>query len=345
MAVRIFGALSGSLARVSVEATRYEALGFDGVASQETAHDPFLPLVLAAEHTTKLRLMTAIAVAFARSPMTLAHLAHDLNALSNGRFILGLGSQVKAHIERRFSMPWSHPAPRMREMVQAIRAIFATWYDGQKLAFEGQFYRHNLTSPTFTPNDTQAGKPPIFVAAVGPQMTETAGAVADGLIIHPFTTESYLRKVTLPHLKVGLRSAERSSTACRTCLAPFIVTGRNEEELARGRQLTAARIAFYASTPTYRTVLEQHGWGELQSRLHALTRQGRWAELGSLITDEVLHQFAVVGTVTEIAPQIWRRFGDLITDFSLTTEYLDTEILSEIARALRQLSTQKAAPV
>jgi probable F420-dependent oxidoreductase len=343
LTLRIFATLSGPLARVGAQAAQCESLGFDGVITQETAHDPFLPLALAAEHTTKLQLMTAIAVAFARSPMTLAHVAHDLNSFSSGRFILGLGSQVKAHIERRFSMPWSHPAARMREMVQAILAIFAAWYDGQKLAFEGQFYRHTLTSPTFTPKDTRAGKPAIFVAAVGPQMTETAGAVADGLIIHPLTTESYLRKVTLPHLHRGLQSAGRPSTACRTCLAPFIVTGRNEEELARARRLTADRIAFYASTPAYRPVLEQQGWGELQSQLHALTRQGRWSELGSLITDEVLQQFAVVGTAAEIAPNIWERFGDVITDFSLTAEYLDTEALSDIARDLRRLSARTAS--
>jgi len=336
--VRIFGVQSSSLAHAGAQAAQYEKLGFDGIATQETAHDPFLPLALAAEHTTKLELMTAIAVAFARSPMTLAHTAHDLNSLSSGRFILGLGSQVKAHIERRFSMPWSHPAARMREMVQAIRAIFAAWYDGQKLAFEGQFYRHNLTSPMFTPKDTQAGKPAIFVAAVGPQMTETAGASADGLIIHPFTTERYLRKVTVPHLHVGLQNAGRPATACRTWLAPFIVAGSNEEERARARRLTVDRLAFYASTPAYRPVLELHGWGELQSQLHALTRQGRWSELGSLITDEVLQQFAVVGTLSEIAPELWRRFGDLITDFSLTSEYLDAEALSDIARDLRRVS-------
>lgn len=339
MALRIFGSLRAPLVRVGAEATLYEKLGFDGVATQETAHDPFLPLALAAEHTTSLQLMTAIAVAFARSPMTLAHLAHDLNSLSKGRFILGLGSQVKAHIERRFSMPWSHPADRMREMVQAIRAIFAAWYDGQKLAFEGQFYRHTLTSPTFTPKDTEVGKPAIFVAAVGPQMTETAGAVADGLIIHPLTTERYLRQVTLPHLHSGLQSAGRLSAACRTCLAPFIVTGRDDKELARARRLTADRIAFYASTPAYRPVLEQHGWGELQSQLHTLTRQGRWSDLGSLITDDVLQEFAVVGWPAEIAPKLWGRFGDLITDFSLTTEYLNTESLGDIARDLRLLSS------
>lgn len=342
MSMRSFGTLSAPLAQVGAEAAQYESLGFDGVATRETAHDPFLPLTLAAEHTTKLQLMTAIAVAFARSPMTLAQVAHDLNSLSSGRFILGLGSQVKAHIERRFSMPWSHPAARMREMVQAIQAIFAAWYDGQKLAFDGRFYKHTLTSPTFTPTDTQAGKPAIFVAAVGPQMTETAGAVADGLIIHPLTTESYLRQVTLPHLQVGLQSAGRPCAACRTCLAPFIVSGRNEAELARARRVTADRIAFYASTPTYRPVLEQQGWGELQSQLHALTRQGRWSELGSLITDDVLQQFAVVGTVSQIAPKIWARFGDVITDFSLTAEHLDTEALSNIARDLRGLSARTA---
>ncbi len=340
MTLRIFASLSESLTHVGTQAAQYENLGFDGVMTRETAHDPFLPLALAAQHTTRLQLMTAIAVAFARSPMTLAHVAHDLNSLSGGRFILGLGSQVKAHIERRFSMPWSHPAARMREMVQAIRAIFGAWYDGQRLEFEGQFYRHTLTSPTFTPKDTLAGKPSIFVAAVGSQMTETAGAVADGLIIHPLTTESYLREVTLPHLQRSLRSAGRPSTACRTCLAPFIVSGRNEEQLTRARQLTADRIAFYASTPAYRQVLEQQGWGELQSRLHALTRQGRWSELGSLITDEVLQRFAVVGAAAEIAPKIWERYGDMITDFSLTADYLDAEALSDIARDLRRLSAQ-----
>ena len=341
-AVRIFGGLNGPIARAGAEAAHYESLGFDGVATRETAHDPFLPLALAAERTTKLQLMTAIAVGFARSPMTIAHLAHDLNSLSNGRFILGLGSQVKAHIERRFSMPWSHPAARMQEMIQAIRAIFAAWYDGQKLAFEGQFYRHTLTSPEFTPKDTQAGKPAIFLAAVGPHMTETAGAVADGLIIHPFTTERYLRNVTLPHLYAGLEGAGRTSTACRTCLAPFIVSGRSEEEFAKARRLTADRIAFYGSTPAYRPVFEQQGWGELQSQLHALTRQGRWSELGSLITDEVLEQFAVVGTLSEIAPKLWQRYGDVITDFSLTTESLDNEALSAVARDLRRLAKGSA---
>ncbi len=340
MTLRIFAALSAPLTGVAAQAADYERLGFDGVVTQETAHDPFLPLTLAAEHTQKIHLMTGIAVAFARSPMTLAHLAHDLGSLSGGRFILGLGSQVKAHIERRFSMPWSQPAARMREMVQAIRAIFAAWYDGEKLAFEGQFYRLTLTSPAFTPTDTQAGKPPIFTAAVGPRMTEIAGEVADGLIIHPFTTERYLREVTLPHLRTGLRSAGRLQSACRTSLAPFIVCGRSEEELARARRIVADRIAFYASTPAYRAVLEQHGWGELQSQLHALTRQARWGELGSLITDDVLEEFVVAGQVSEIAPKIWSRFGDVITDFSIAAEYLDIGTLSAIARDLKQLSTE-----
>lgn len=335
MKLRVFGVLGAPIARAAAQALEYERLGFDGVATQETAHDPFLPLALAAQQTKSLELMTGIAVAFARSPMTLAQVAHDLNSLSGGRFILGLGSQVKAHIERRFSMPWSHPAARMREMVEAIRAIFAAWYDGEKLAFEGQFYRHTLTSPAFTPTDTEAGKPPIFTAAVGPHMTETAGAVADGLIIHPFTTERYLRGVTLPHLRAGLESAGRPATACRTCLAPFIVSGRNEGELSRARRIVADRVAFYASTPTYRPVLEQHGWGELQSQLHALTREGRWAQLGSLVTEEVLEQFAIVGEVPEIAPKIWKRFGDVISDFSLVAEGLDLATLSAIARDLK----------
>ncbi|HKU99743.1 MAG TPA: TIGR03617 family F420-dependent LLM class oxidoreductase [Vineibacter sp.] len=335
MPIRIFAHMTGDLAKAAQEAREIEALGFDGAVSHETSHDPFFPLVLAAANTTRLHLMTDVAIAFARSPMTLANVAHDLNAFSGGRFTLGLGSQIKPHITRRFSMPWSHPAARMRELVQAIRAIFATWYDGAPLHFEGQFYTHTLMTPAFTPSDITHGKPAIGIAAVGPLMTETAGAVADRLFVHPFTTETYLRRHTLPHLKAGLESANRPADACQLLYDPMIVTGTTAETFARSRKAMADRIAFYASTPAYRPVLDAHGWGELQPELQAMTKAGRWSELGNLVTDDMLSTFAVVGEVKDIAPQIWARYGDLVTDFGLSSSAIDRATLAQIAADLR----------
>ena len=193
--MKIDSGLMGSLDGVAERAQQLEADGFDGLITAEMAHDPFLPLALAAEHTERIELMTSIAVGFARNPMLLANLGHDLNAYSKGRFILGLGSQIKPHITKRFSMPWSHPAARMREMILAIRAIWDTWYEGKPLAFDGEFYQHTLMTPMFTPTDTEHGPARIFLAAVGPRMTEVAGEVADGMIVHAFTTEKYLRAV------------------------------------------------------------------------------------------------------------------------------------------------------
>ncbi|HXQ15478.1 MAG TPA: TIGR03617 family F420-dependent LLM class oxidoreductase [Caulobacteraceae bacterium] len=340
MSIQIYTGLTSGLANAAAEGQTLEALGFDGVSTDETAHDPFLPLAIVAQHTKTLRLRTGIAIAFARSPMTLANLAHDLNSFSGGRFTLGLGSQIKPHITRRFSMPWSSPAARMREMVEAIRAIFANWYDGETLNFEGKFYTHTLMTPMFTPTDTEHGKPPIAVAAVGPLMTEAVGAVADGMFAHSFTTEAYLRQHTLPRLHAGLASTGRNPQDCRVSLGPFIVTGTTEEAFKKSRRTAADRIAFYGSTPAYRPVLELHGWGELQTELHKMTREGRWREMGALIDDEVLNTFAVVGEVKDIAPGIWRRYGDIIEDFSIG-RVADVETVAEIAADLRALA---AAP-
>jgi probable F420-dependent oxidoreductase len=335
MPIRIFAHLTDDLATAGQQAQEIEALGFDGVMSHESAHDPFFPLLMAAANSRRLQLMTDVAIAFARTPMTLANLAHDLNAFSGGRFVLGLGSQIKPHITRRFSMPWSQPAARMRELVQAIRAIFATWYDGAPLRFEGQFYTHTLMTPAFTPSNTMHGKPSIGIAAVGPLMTETAGAVADRLFVHPFTTETYLREFTLPHLHKGLDSANRPAGACQLVYDPLIVTGATPETFARSRKAIADRIAFYASTPAYRPVLDAHGWGELQPELQAMTKSGRWSEMGSLVTDEMVRTFAVVGEVKDIAPQIWTRYGDLVADFGLASAEVHRETLAQIAADLR----------
>jgi probable F420-dependent oxidoreductase len=348
MTTHIYGRLTSDIADAAREAKEFEELGFDGVASAETAHDPFFPLLIAAEHTKRLRLKTGVAIAFARTPMTMANLAHDLNAFSKGRFTLGIGSQIKTHIERRFSMPWSHPARRMREFIEATKAIFATWYKGEKLEFKGEFYSHTLMTPFFTPTDTEHGPPPISLAAVGPLMTQAAGAVADMLSVHGFTTEAYLRNTTLPHVRTGEDSTKRPAGSCRLHLGPFIVTGTTEKAFKEARRVAADRIAFYASTPAYRGVLEAHGWGDLQPLLQGMTRQGRWAEMGAQITDEMIRAFAVVGEARDIAPEIWKRYGDIVADFGLSSTTVDRATLAEIGADLRALAAgaapkQKAA--
>lgn len=306
------------------EARRHEKAGYDGLWSSESAHDPFLPLVLAAEHTERMAVGTAIAVAFARSPMQLAYTAHDLQAYSGGRFILGLGSQVKPHVERRFSMPWSHPASRMREFIMALRAIWSAWNDGTKLSFRGDFYQHTLMTPFFSPPPAPGGAPKLFLAAVGEAMTTVAGEVADGLLVHAFCTERYLREVTLPALSRGLAASARSRADAEVSLLLMIATGDTEAEMARAVAGTRQQIAFYGSTPAYRGVLDLHGWGGLGDELNALSRSDRedkWEAMGGLISDEVLRAFAVVAEPAGVAAEIQRRFGGVIERVSFYAPY------------------------
>jgi len=306
------------IARVAKE---LEDVGYDGAMSAETNHDPFLPLVVAAEHTEHLELGTGIAVAFARNPMTLANTAYDLQAFSKGRFRLGLGSQIKAHIEKRFSMPWSHPAPRMREMVLAIRAIWAAWNGGEKLDFRGEFYRHTLMTPFFDPGPNPYGDPKVLLAAVGELMTEVAGEVADGMILHGFTTERYVREVTLPALERGFAKAGNQRADFEISGPLFVVTGDNDQEIDAARTGTKQQIAFYGSTPAYRGVLELHGWGDLQDDLNRLSKQGQWVEMGELITDDILEAFAVIAAPEDIPKALLARYGDLVDRLSFYAPY------------------------
>lgn len=319
--MEVDGGLGFDSGNVTLAAKQAEAIGYDGIWTAETAHDPFLPLVLAAEHTEHVKLGTGIAVAFARNPMTLAVLANDLQALSHGRFMLGLGSQIKPHIERRFSMPWSHPAPRMRELILAMRAIWASWADGSRLSFRGEYYRHTLMTPMFDPGPNIYGNPTIFLAAVGQRMTEVAGEVADGVLVHAFTTERYLREVTLPALDVGLHRAGKSRSDVEVSYPGMLVTGSNEAELAAAAKAVKAQLAFYGSTPEYRPVLALHGWGDLQTELHTLSKRGAWAEMAKLIDDDVLDTFAVVGELDEIPGKVLSRFGDVVDRFSFYAPY------------------------
>jgi probable F420-dependent oxidoreductase len=311
------GAVPSDLDRVPDAVRAAEAAGYDGVWAAETAHDPFLPLLLAAEHSRSLELGTGIAVAFARNPMNLAVLANDLHRYSAGRFMLGLGSQIKPHIEKRFSMPWSHPADRMRELVLAMRAIWDSWNNGTRLSFRGDFYTHTLMTPFFDPGPNPHGTPKVFLAAVGGRMTEVAGEVADGMLLHSFTTERYLREVTLPSLEAGWARAGRPRADFQIALTSFVVTGADEKQMAATDQAVRQQIAFYGSTPAYRSVLELHGWGDLQSELNSLSKQGRWEDMGRLIEDDVLDAFAVVSEdPARIPARLGERFSGLVDRMS-----------------------------
>jgi probable F420-dependent oxidoreductase len=317
-------------------ATEAERAGYDGIWSAETSHDPFLPLMLAAEHTEVLELGTGIAVAFARNPMNLATVANDLQGASRGRFMLGLGSQIKPHIEKRFSMPWSHPAARMRELVLAIRAIWKSWAEGSRLGFRGEFYRHILMTPMFDPGPNPYGNPPIFVAAVGTKMTEVVGEVADGMIVHGFTTERYLREVTLPALERGLATSGRTRADLQLSYPGMVVTATDAERFDAAVAATKQQLAFYGSTPAYRPVLELHGWGDLQPELHTLSRRGAWEEMAALIDDEMLHTFAVVGELDTVGARVRERFGDLVDRFSVYAPHgIATERWAEVLAGLK----------
>jgi probable F420-dependent oxidoreductase len=274
--------------------------------------------VLAAENTRSLTLGTAISIAFARNPMNLANLAFGLQVISEGRFLLGLGSQVRPHIEKRFSMPWSKPAARMREIVSAIRAIFARWEGEAELHFEGEFYRHTLMIPAFDPGPNPFGPPPIYTGGFGPLMTRVAGEVADGFFAHPFNTRESLLKHTLPALERGLAKSGRRRENLDVICSTLVVTADGEEELERVKLAARKQLAFYGSTPAYRPTLDCHGWGELHLELNRMSKQGRWDEMTGLVGDEVLEAIAVVGPRSEIAGRLHARLDGIADGVSLT---------------------------
>jgi len=295
-----------------------EEIGYDGAFSFEAKLDPFLPLVLASEHTQSLRLGTAIAIAFGRNPMNLANLAHGLQAISDGRFILGLGSQVKPHIEKRFSMPWSKPAARMREMVLAIKAIFACWEGKADLDFRGEFYTHTIMIPAFDPGPNPFGPPPIFTGGFGPLMTAVAGEAADGFFAHPFTSRKSLLENTLPALEKGLAKSGRTREDLEIICATLTVTADDEQEFERVKLAARKQLAFYGSTPAYRPTLECHGWEALHEDLNRMSKQGKWDAMTDLIDDEILETLAVVGPRKDIAGKLHARLDGIADGVSLT---------------------------
>jgi probable F420-dependent oxidoreductase len=314
--MKVDGAIALDPAQAPESARAAEASGYDGAWCPETNHDPFVSLTLAAEHTERLELGTAIAVAFARNPMSLATTANDLQLLSKGRLMLGLGSQIQPHIEKRFSMPWSHPAPRMREFIAAMRAIWASWNDGTRLAFRGDFYTHTLMTPFFNPGPNPYGPPKVYLAGVGPKMTEVAGEVCDGFLCHGFTTERYLKEVTIPALIRGRAKVGKTLDGFEVAGPFFVITGTNDDEVKAADSMVRSQIAFYGSTPAYSAVLELHGWGDLQSQLNWLSKEGRWSDMAELIDDDVLDAFAVVAEPDRVAPELLQRFGGTVTRLS-----------------------------
>ncbi|NOX52278.1 MAG: TIGR03617 family F420-dependent LLM class oxidoreductase [Gammaproteobacteria bacterium] len=333
--MKVDASIGPQLNKIPDTVRKMEAAGYDGIRTAEMNHDPFFPLLLAAEHSEKLELATSIAVAFARSPMNLANIGHDLNAYSKGRFTLGLGSQIKPHITKRFSMQWGAPAQQMRELVLAMRAIWANWYHGEPLEFVGKYYRHTLMTPAFTPEDKDHGAPRVVLAAVGPRMTQVAGEVADGMIIHPFSTLPYINSVTIPAIEAGLAKAGKSREGFELSYSCFVVTGRTEEEFEVSKKAVKERIAFYGSTPAYKGVLESIGCGDLQGDLNAMSKQGRWKEMGELITDEMLNEFGVMGEPQDIAPQMLERYGSFVDRTSASFSVADDEEHGKIIQALR----------
>jgi probable F420-dependent oxidoreductase len=319
--MRVDGGIGFDPSDVATQARTAEADGYAGVWIPETSHDPFLPLALAAQHTERLELGTGIAVAFARNPMSMAMVANDVQLYSKGRLLLGLGSQIKPHITKRYSMPWSQPAARMREYISAMRAIWACWNEGAPLQFRGEFYTHRLMTPFFNPGPNPYGPPKVFLAAVGPLMTEVAGEVADGLLVHGFTTERYLREASLPALERGLQKAGRTRAHLQLSYPAMVVTGEDEAATATAAQAVRRQIAFYGSTPAYLPVLDLHGWGDLHRDLNRLSKQGEWEQMAGLIDDEVLNAFAVVAEPGAVAAGLQQRFGDVIDRISFYAPY------------------------
>jgi probable F420-dependent oxidoreductase len=310
-----------------------EKRGYDAIWFGETSHDPTVSIAMAARATSRVMLGTGVTIALARSPMTLAVTANDLQLVTEGRLMLGLGSQVKAHVTRRFSMPWSQPVGQMREFVLAMRAIWRSWHEGEPLDFQGDYYSHTLMTPFFNPGPNPYGPPPVLLAGVGAKMTGVAGEVADGFMCHGFTTERYLREVVVPSLRAGRERSGRDLDGFEISGLPFVVTGTTEEEVAASAAGVRDQIAFYAATPAYRPVLELHGWGDLQTELNAMTKAGRWKEMGSLLDDEMLNTFAIVAEPDRVAEEVLRRFRGVFTRMHL---YLKAELDADVQASIRE---------
>ncbi|AVZ40798.1 MULTISPECIES: TIGR03617 family F420-dependent LLM class oxidoreductase [unclassified Dietzia] len=328
--MKVMTALFGPTDAVDRSAALREA-GASGVFTFEGPHDVFTPLVLASQ-VRGLDVMSNVAIGFPRNPVQLAHQAYDLQLLSEGRFVLGLGTQVRAQIEKRYGTEFDHPVERMTELVGALRAVFATWETGERLDFRGEYYRHTLMTPTFVPGPNPYGPPPIYLGALGPRLTRATAQVADGLLVMPFGSTKFLRESTMPAVRAGLAAAGRREDDFEVVpeVIVSVAAGRDDDHVSTRRLL-----AFYGSTPAYKPVLDAHGWGDLQPELNAMSKQGRWQEMTSLISDEILHTIAACGTPAEVAAHIRDRVDGVSDRLCLyQTGPIATDALAEIVDAL-----------
>lgn len=329
----------GNLTETAEEARWAESMGYDGVFTNEREHDSFFPLLLAATSTSNVSLQTRVAIAFPRSPMVVAYSSWDLQQFSGGRFRLGLGTQVKGHNERRFSVPWVSPSRRLREYVQSLHAIWDTWQDGKKLDYRGEFYNFSLMPPAFNPGPSPHPRPPVYISAVNPYNCRVAGEVCDGLALHPLTSAKYLEEVIMVNLAKGAEKAGRSVTDIKVSGSGFVATGPNKQKIEEQKDQLRQRIAFYASTRSYFPVLEIHGYQEVGQRLHEMSLKGEWDRLPGLITDEILETYAVVGEYDEVAGKIRERSGGVLDEVSFDMELAspaDTDALKSIIKALKE---------
>jgi probable F420-dependent oxidoreductase len=334
--------LSNSVIDAAERAVALEATGVDGVFSFENSHHLFFPLVAAAP-VCSLDLMTNVAIAFPRSPMHLANAAYDLQQLSQGRFRLGLGTQVRAHVEKRFGARWGKPVRQMREWVLATRAILESWQNATKLDFRGEYTTHTLMTPAFNPGPNPFGIPKVMVGALGPKMNEMAAEVADGNLVMPFNSDRHMRERTMPAIERGLATAGRQRSDIEVVAEVIVGVGRTDAELEAARAVRSL-IAFYGSTPAYKPVLDVEGWGDLQGELNTLSKQGQWAEMAKLITDDMMHTIAVYGTPDEVAAEIMSRFGtcDRISAYFPGYPASD-ELIADLASAVKAASAQVAS--
>jgi len=330
---------TGDLKNIPEEAPWAESMGYDGLCTDETGHDPFFPLLLAAGATSRVTLETRVAIAFARSPMAVAYCAMDLQGFSGGRFRLGLGTQVKGHIERRFSVKWGAPGPRLREYVQSLHAIWDNWQEGKPLDFQGQFYNFSLMTPFFSPGVGPAGKPQVFISAVNPYNSRVAGEVCDGLALHPINSAKYLTEVIKPNIAGGAKKAGRSPNDITLSGSGFVVTGPDRQAIDAKKEAVRRQIAFYFSTRTYHPVLEVHGFQDVGQGLHALSVKGQWDQMAGLVSDDMLDAFAVVGPYDEVAGKIKERFEGLLDEVVLNVEAPSPDDQRALRKIIEELKT------
>jgi len=329
-----------SVKKVAESASRLEALGFDCATTPEAGHDPYLPLAIAAEHTEEIGLGTNVAIAFPRSPMVTAQIAWDLQALSDGRFRLGLGTQVKPHVVRRYAADWTGPpGPRLRDYLLCMKAMFDAFQNGGRPKFESEHYQFSLMAPFFNPGPIEHPHIPVYIAAVNPYMARLSGELCDGLRLHPISTFAHTRAEVLPAVEAGAKTYGRILADIDIVGAPFLAIGATEEEVEAAKRDLKQHIAFYASTPTYHSVLEFHGWTDVAAELHGLSRAGKWTEMPEQITDEMLHEWAIVGTRDEFTTLLKERCGDIYDAVLLDLPpnlWRDEDWVQETVRTLQQ---------